>query len=115
MAEPLPPGSGIAGELNAGEIARIEANPDFRRLVASRASLGATLVILTMVIYFGYIFLLAFAPGIMRSHATDVITMGFPLALGVIVVTILIVAFYVSRANGAFDRLRARVVAETGR
>ena len=47
----------------AADIEAIENNAKYKRLVAARASLGATLSALVCVIYFGFILLVAFAPG----------------------------------------------------
>ena len=48
-------------------IKRIEADPNFVKLVAERRSLGLTLSIAMIVIYFGFILLVAFAPGFLAT------------------------------------------------
>jgi len=95
--------------------AKIAVDPEFRSLVKRRDTASFIAVGLTMVIYFGYIFLLAFAPGIMNEKVAGTMTMGFPLALAVIVLTILIVAVYVWQANGVFQTLQDRIVRDATR
>lgn len=89
---------------------RISADPAFLELVRRRDRLGFVVVGSIVVIYFGYILLLAFAPGLMRSHVTTTITAGFPLGLGVLVATFLLVAFYVWRSRTILDRMSDEIV-----
>lgn len=93
------------------QMVRTLADPAFRELVRERGRLGRIVVGITVVVYFGYILLLAFAPALMHSHTTPVITTGFPLGLGVMVITFLLVAFYVQRSRRRFEALIARVQA----
>ena len=46
----------------AASALEIEQNPKFQELVATRKKLGWSLTILTLVIYFGFILLIAFDP-----------------------------------------------------
>ena len=63
-----------------------------------------------LVIYFGFIFLVAFAPAFLATPVSGVITLAFPLGLFVIVSAIAITGIYVLRANGQFDRLTRQIV-----
>jgi len=84
-------------------------NPDFVELERTRGRLGWTLTAIMLVIYFGFIFLVAFAPGLMATPVFGIMTLGFPLGLFVILSAIALTGFYVMRANSAFDRLTARI------
>jgi uncharacterized membrane protein (DUF485 family) len=84
-------------------------NPDFVELERTRGRLGWTLTAIMLVIYFGFIFLVAFAPGLMATPVFGIMTLGFPLGLFVILSAIALTGFYVLRANSAFDRLTARI------
>lgn len=97
------------------EVARTLADPAFRELVRARGRLGAVVVGLTVVAYFGYIALLVAAPALMHAHATAVVTAGFPLGLGVMIVTFGLVLFYVLRSGGRLDALAARLRAGAAR
>ncbi len=92
--------------------ARLRASPAFQELERSRGALGLTLTIAILLIYFGFVGLVAFAPALLGTPVFGTMTLGFPLGLGVIVSAILLTGFYVLRANGAFDTLTRRVVEE---
>ncbi|MCI4678496.1 DUF485 domain-containing protein [Rhodoblastus acidophilus] len=92
----------------------IEKNPKFQELVAKRRTLGWSLTILTLIIYFGFILLIAFDPKFLGEKMGDgVMTIGMPIGLAVIVATFLIVGFYVVRANATYDVLTKQIVEES--
>ncbi len=90
--------------------ARIRASQAFTALEHKRSRFGISLAVLMLVIYFGFIGLVAFAPGVLATPVIGVITLGFPLGLGVIVSAIALTGIYVLRANGEFDRLTRDIV-----
>lgn len=91
-------------------VQRIIANPQYQELKAKRTSLGWQLTILMMIVYYGFILLVAFNKSFLSQRLGDgVLTVGMPLGLGVIVFTIVITAIYVRRANGLFDTLTEQV------
>jgi uncharacterized membrane protein (DUF485 family) len=92
-------------------VARIRANPKFAELLRKRNSFAWTLTIIMLVVYFGFILVIAYAPAVLGESVSGVITLGFPLGLGVIVVAIALTGIYVARANGEFDRLTREIVA----
>jgi uncharacterized membrane protein (DUF485 family) len=92
--------------------ARLRASPAFQELERKRGSLGRTLTVVTLVIYFGFVGLVAFAPGLMGTPVFGIMTLGFPLGLGVILAAIVLTGIYVLRANSTFDALTRRVVEE---
>ena len=97
-------------------VARIEANPKYHELRRKRNAFGWTLTILMLVVYFGYIALIAFnKPFLAQPIGTGVTTLGIPIGLGVIVFTIAITGFYVRRANNEFDRLTAEILEEASK
>jgi uncharacterized membrane protein (DUF485 family) len=63
-----------------------------------------------MVVYFGFILLVAFNKPFLAQRLGDgVMTVGIPLGFGVIVFTVIITAYYVRRANSEFDDLTAAI------
>jgi uncharacterized membrane protein (DUF485 family) len=85
---------------------RIAANPKYQELKSKRTSFGWVLTIAMMVVYYGFILLVAFKKDFLASRLGEgVMTMGMPIGLGVIVFTIVITAIYVKRANSEFDQL----------
>lgn len=93
---------------------RIENSAHFRELVASRQRFAAILSVIMLVIYVGFILLIAFAPGWLGTplHAGTSVTHGIPLGIGVIVISFILTGIYVWRANGEFDRLTKSVLNE---
>jgi uncharacterized membrane protein (DUF485 family) len=97
-------------------VARIEANPKYHELRRKRNSFGWLLTILMMVVYYGYIALIAFnKPFLAQPIGAGVTSLGIPIGLGVIIFTIAITGLYVRRANGEFDRLTAEILKEASK
>lgn len=92
-------------------LARLRANPDFIELERARGTLGWTLTAIMLVVYFGFVLLVAFAPNIVAIPVAGITTLGFPLGLGVILIAILLTGLYVLRANAVFDALTQRIAA----
>ena len=89
---------------------RIAADPNYQKLKATRNSFGWTLTLAMMVVYYGFILLVAFnKPFLSQRLGAGVMTYGIPIGFGVIVFTIIITAYYVVRANDQFDTLTEAV------
>lgn len=92
---------------------KIFALPKYQELKRKRTSLGWTLTLAMMVVYYGFILLVAYdKPFLATKIGAGVTTIGLPIGLGVIIFTIIITAIYVRRANGEFDDLSAEIVKE---
>ena len=93
---------------------RIEDSAHFRELVEKRQRFAILLSIIMLVIYVGFILLIAFAPGWLGTplHAGTSVTRGIPIGVGVIVISFVLTAVYVWRANGEFDRLTHAMLRE---
>ncbi|MFO1263796.1 MAG: DUF485 domain-containing protein [Rhodoferax sp.] len=97
-------------------VARIEANPKYHELKRKRSSFGWILTLLMMVVYYGYIALIAFnKPFLAQPIGAGVTTLGIPIGMGVILFTIAITGIYVKRANSEFDRLNAEILREASK
>ena len=95
---------------------KIEANPKYHELRRKRNAFGWSLTILMMVVYYGYIALIAFnKPFLAQPIGGGVTTLGIPIGMGVILFTIVITGIYVNRANGEYDRLTAEILAEANK
>ncbi|NMG28749.1 DUF485 domain-containing protein [Aromatoleum evansii] len=97
-------------------VTRIVANPKYQQLVSARSSFGWILTAIMMVVYYGYIAVIAFNKGLFAQRLGDgVMTVGIPVGLGVIVFTIIITGLYVRRANSEFDALTQDIVKESSK
>lgn len=92
---------------------RILSNPKYQELKSKRSSFGWILTAAMMIVYYGFILLVAFNKEFLSQRlGSGVMTVGIPVGFGVIVFTIIITAIYVRRANTEFDELSNAIVAE---
>ncbi len=92
---------------------RIRANPKYQELVSKRNAYGWIMTILMLVVYYGYITLIAFNKEFLAQKlGTGVTSVGIPIGLGVILFTVLITGIYIRRANTEFDALKEQVIKE---
>jgi uncharacterized membrane protein (DUF485 family) len=97
-------------------VERIEADPNYQALKSRRSSFGWSLTVAMLVVYYGFILLIAFQKDLLAARIGDgVMTWGIPIGFGVIVFTILITGVYVRRANSEFDDLTEKVKREAFR
>lgn len=94
-------------------IDRILADPNYQALRSRRLSFGWMLTIAMLVVYYGFIAIIAFNKSLLAKPLGEgVMTWGIPVGFGVIVFTIIITAVYVMRANSEYDELTDRVKRE---
>jgi uncharacterized membrane protein (DUF485 family) len=96
--------------MDVSTLRRIEAEPNYQKLVSERKSFGWTLAIITLVIYYGYIAIVAFAPSIIAIKVSGDITVGIILGVAIILASILLTGIYVLRANSEYDDLTHAIV-----
>ncbi|MCB2017210.1 MAG: DUF485 domain-containing protein [Hydrogenophaga sp.] len=88
-------------------------NPKYHALKNRRSSFGWWLTAAMMVVYYGFILLVAFDKSFLAQRIGEgVMTIGIPIGFGVILFTILITAIYVRRANSEFDELASAIISE---
>nr|WP_314899921.1 DUF485 domain-containing protein [uncultured Deefgea sp.] len=92
-------------------IERIQQNPKFQELVRKKSSLSWLLSIVMLVIYYGFILVIAFSPASLgQSLSGGVTTIGIPIGIMIILSVFVITGIYVRRANTEFDQLTREVV-----
>jgi len=92
---------------------RVLQNPRFQALVRQRSSFAWALTIVMLVIYFGFILLVAFAKPLLATKVGGGVTsFGIVLGLGVIISAFVLTGIYVQRANGRFDELTRNLTKE---
>lgn len=86
--------------------ARIRANPKYEQLKSVRNTYGWVMTLLMLVVYYGYIALIAFDKSFLAQPiGAGVTSLGIPIAMGVIVFSVIVTGLYVRRANGEYDKL----------
>ena len=99
--------------MDAELVTRIANNPNYQALKAKRTRFGWWLTLAMMIVYFGFILLVAFNKRFLSQKlGAGVMTMGIPIGFGIIVFTIVITAYYVNRANREFDALSEAIARE---
>lgn len=92
-------------------VERIAAHPQYKQLRRRRDRFGWTLAVCMLVVYYGFVLLVAFDKEFLARRIGDgVMTLGMPVGFGVILFTVAITAYYVRRANAEFDALSDAVV-----
>lgn len=99
---------------HSARLEQVAADPRYHHLVARRSHFTLLLTAIMLLVYFGYILLIAFDRDFLaRPILGGTTSLGIPIGLGVILVAIALTGIYVHRANGEFDRLTAAIREES--
>jgi uncharacterized membrane protein (DUF485 family) len=96
--------------MDGATLARIQRDPNYIQLVRERKSFGWTLSIIMLVIYYGFIALVAFFPNVIATKVAGSITIGLILGAALILASIALTGIYVLRANSQYDELTKAIV-----
>ena len=96
--------------MDISALKRIEADPNYQKLVKDRKAFGWTLAIIILVLYYGFIAIVAFAPDIISIKVAGDITVGIIMGVALILLSILLTGIYVLRANSEYDDLTNAIV-----
>ena len=95
---------------------KILRDPKYQELQSKRNRLAIILTILMLVVYYGYIALIAFDKEFLAQPiGSGVTTLGIPIGFGIIIFTIVITGIYVRRANGEFDKLTKEILKDASK
>jgi uncharacterized membrane protein (DUF485 family) len=85
-------------------------NANFKALVHERTRFGVTLTIVMLVIYYGFILLVAFGKGFLATKiGGGVTTIGMVIGLAVILSAFVLTGIYTQRANSRYDDLAEKL------
>ncbi|MDX2306921.1 MAG: DUF485 domain-containing protein [Hyphomicrobium sp.] len=91
-------------------VARVWRDPEFHAYMSRRGRFSWFLALLTVIVYFGFIAIVAFAPATLAAPVGDgVMSLGILVGLVVILFSVAVTWIYVLRANTAFDRAVAAI------
>ena len=108
-SEPLP-------DAERNRLLEVSQSPRYQQLLRERARFSWVLTVIMLIVFFGYILLIAFAPTLLaRPIGNGTTTVGIPIGIGVIVFGVLLTGVYVRHANRNFDPLISAIVEETER
>ncbi len=96
---------------------RVRQNPKFQVLVRKRGRLALFLSLIVLVSYYALMMAVAFAPDALRTPVAEgsAISVGFPIAAVIIIISWLLTGVYSHFANGEFEDLNNEIVAESER
>lgn len=93
--------------MNEKLVDRIEENPKYQELISKRNSFSLKLGIFVLVMFYSYIVIVAFNKEIFATKIAEgyMTTIGFPIALAILVISFITTLIYVKRANTEFESL----------
>jgi uncharacterized membrane protein (DUF485 family) len=87
---------------------------DFRSLSGQKLTISTILTILELVLYFGFIALIAFNKPFLSQKLSGAITVGIPIAVGTIILSWIFTGIYIRWANNTYDVLVKKVKEKIG-
>lgn len=86
---------------------RVEADPAYQQLVQRRGRLAMSLSVTTLVAYYAFMAVVAFAPHALSPTILEggTLTIGAPIGAVLIIGSWLLTGWYVRKANTEFDQL----------
>jgi uncharacterized membrane protein (DUF485 family) len=96
--------------MNKELVDRIKNNPKYTELVSKRSSFAVKLAIFMLVIYYGFVLVIAFNKEFFATKIGDgVMTVAWPIGVAIIVIAFITTLIYVVRANGEFEDLEMSI------
>jgi uncharacterized membrane protein (DUF485 family) len=87
---------------------------DFQSLSGQKFVMSTILTILELVLYFGFIALIAFNKPFLSQKLSGAITIGIPIAVGTIILSWIFTGIYIRWANNTYDVLVKKVKEKIG-
>ncbi|HLY12679.1 MAG TPA: DUF485 domain-containing protein [Planctomycetota bacterium] len=84
-------------------------DPEFKDLVDRKNRFSLQLTGITLVLYYGFILLIAFRPGLFAFKVAGNVTFGIVLGISVIIACWILTGIYVRWANQRYDAMVARL------
>jgi uncharacterized membrane protein (DUF485 family) len=84
-------------------------DPEFKDLASRKNRISIQLTAVTLVVYYGFILLIAFKRDLFAAKAVGNVTLGILLGIGVIITCWLLTGVYVRWANRNYDSMVARL------
>ncbi|WP_433737329.1 DUF485 domain-containing protein [Pseudomonas putida] len=98
------------------DIDTISRHPDYQQLILSKQRLNWTLTLVMLVIYYGFVLLVAFSPSTLgQSLNGGVTSVGILVGVIMVVLSFALTGIYVHRANNVIDPLNDKIKQECAR
>lgn len=91
-------------------------DPDFQQLSSQKDTISLILTILELVLYFGFIYLVAEHKAFLSQKMSEdgAATVGIPIAVGTILLSWIFTGIYIWWANSKYDEMVKRVIEKVG-
>ncbi|MCE1114408.1 DUF485 domain-containing protein [Pseudomonas sp. zfem004] len=94
----------------------INNHPDFQQLIKRKRRLNGTLTLTMLAAYYGFVLLVAFAPGVLgQSLSGGVTSVGMLVGVLMVLLSFALTGIYTHRANTVLDPLNDKVKQECAR
>lgn len=90
--------------INEARVQEIVNSKSFKELVRKRLNFSLTLTIVMLVVYFGFILVVAFYKELLAVKIGEHITLGLPIGIGVILFAWILTGIYIRWANKTYDK-----------
>lgn len=95
-------------------IEKILQDKDFKKLSRQKIIVSIILTILELILYFGFIGLIAFNKPFLSKKISGAITIGIPIAVLTIILSWILTGIYINWANAKYDVLVKKVKEKIG-
>ncbi len=91
-------------------VKKIKSNPKYNELVSKRNSFATILSLFVLVMFYGYVLVIAFNKELLAAKIGDgVMTLAYPVGAAIIVISFITTLIYVNRANSEFEDLELSI------
>lgn len=90
-------------------VAKMLEDPEFKALTSQKNRISLILTVCEMVLFFGFIALIAFQKPFLGTKISGAVTIGIPIAVGAIVFSLVLTGIYVFWANTKYDSMVRRI------
>lgn len=97
--------------MSSKSVHKILEDPEFKALASQKNTVSLVLTLVELVLYFGFIALIAYNKPFLAQKIADgsAITVGIPIAVGVIFLSWVLTGVYIYWANTTYDEMVKRV------
>lgn len=90
--------------IQSDKVQEIVNSDKFKKLVKKRLSVSLTLTAVMLIVYFGFILVIAFNKDALAFKIGEHLTIGLPIGIGIIVFAWLLTGLYTRWANQSYDK-----------
>ncbi|MDP3582651.1 MAG: DUF485 domain-containing protein [Ignavibacteria bacterium] len=91
-------------KINETKVVEIVNSEKFKELVRKRLRFSITLTVIMLVVYFGFILVIAFNKELLAIKIGEYLTLGIPIGMGIILFAWILTGIYTRWANKTYDK-----------